>query len=171
MGDAAEPIIVDRLEEHGNKVIYALDKQQTVEWAWPKGGLIFRGHPDGNFYGKGVGANIAKNLEMKALNHERTEAIVEQGVQVVTPAYYDQVHGYMRAKDQAETLLVIMDRNDGRIHEIVVPFDREHWKGLVNRWLEVVPIILGGELPERDFGQGSFPCAVCKFRDECWGKS
>ena len=164
MGDAAEPIMVEWVHDQNDITQHVLDDQVTVEWAWPKGGLLFRGHPDGDIW-KGM---QWQNLEFKAPNTDKAQAMADQGVQNVEPAYYDQAHGYMRAKDETQTLLVILDRNSGEIYTEVIPFDKAHWKTLVNRWLEVKDIILAKKLPERDFSKGSFKCAVCRYKDLCW---
>jgi hypothetical protein len=164
MGDALEPIMVDWVREQGDVTRHTLDEQVTVEWAWPKGGLLFRGHPDGDVWQDTQWIN----LEFKAPNTDKAQAMADQGVQNVDSAYYDQAHGYMRAKGQSETMLVILDRNSGEIYTEGIPFDKAHWKTLVDRWLEVAPIILAKQLPERDFSKGSFRCGVCRFRDLCW---
>lgn len=171
LGDVAEPILVDYLtQEQGYGVINALQHQRTVEWAWPQGGLVFRGHPDGDVtIMNNVGVDM--NLELKALKHERAAAIADQSVGNVVPAYVSQAHGYMRAKNQQATLFAVLDRDTGEVHEQVVEFDRAHWKDLVDRWREVAPIILAGELPERDGTKGSFQCNVCQYKTVCWDKT
>jgi hypothetical protein len=178
IGSKAEELIVRRLEERGFVVKNAVNDQETVEWAF-KDEVLFRGHPDGNIWHSDWGPyedpTSWKNLELKYLKDNRAEDITAKGMKSIVPDYYDQVQGYMRTKDQTGTLFVAGNRNTGVIPAgEIIKFEKERWRSLVDRWREVAPIIMAGELPEPDHdGLHHFHCIVCNFKQLCpaWQKT
>ena len=162
-GNLLEPLLVKWLKARGLEVANVLDKQEelTID-VTPK--LRFRGHPDGDVRRPG---RPWGNLELKCLSAARSDYIKDTSVLSAVPDYYGQMQMYMMAKGQANSLLVVLNRNTGEINKFVVPANGFVQENLVWRWEEVSELLAGGELPPPDYTGSAFECLVCVYKSSC----
>lgn len=165
MGGLAEQIMVKRLREDGWEVANALDDQETVSVVTDDAAVRFVGHPDGNV--RDASSPDWWNLEMKCLSGYRADSIEKDGIEEAVPEYADQMTMYMRAKGQAQSLFVVMNRYTGEIRYYPYYLSLDRFEKVRDRWLEVAPVMGSWYLPEPDYDGTGFQCNVCLYREVC----
>ena len=168
-GTVSENPIVAHLESKGYRITHATEGQKTLTIILPGGQMQFRGRSDG--YLKDSGWFV---LELKLIGTKQFRRWKRMGVGGFRPHYLAQAHAEMASSGIWDTWFEATDRDKLDDKEIVsyteiVSFDYAYWEEIVERWLEVLPELLRGEVPGPDFDGTTWDCnpEFCNWSSVC----
>lgn len=162
MGHAVETLVVKLLRDAG----YVVLRQQEQITAY--GGRVV-GHIDGTTLLGAKHDQTEHLLEIKSSNTKRFEELLAVGYEAWSPKYADQLHAYMGFLGLDRALVIVVCKDDSRIHAERIRFDRDRFIS-INKALKTA---LDFEMvPARPAEATSQYCAYCKYcarAEWCWG--
>lgn len=160
-GDLVELMLLSLAKQAGCQITsYGLN-QNTVKLK--VGDVEIQGHPDGLCLDGGI-----RLIEVKSMSSYSFERF-EKGS--IDESYLDQVNAYMAPLGLTDCIFVAMNKDNGILHEIMVPYDAERVAKIRERLWTVIESDKE-HLPERPYVPDKkdfwpWQCAYCGFFGTC----
>lgn len=184
-GDLHENDIIERMKEHDFEMWnHGRDNQLTVHYT-DKFGNNWLGHPDlfTKIDGDNWGVDV-KGFRTEVFQSHITNAIeIQPGVYVAVVRDFDkrpysvipQMQLYLHSEEAVAQnvkgwIIVMKDKNDASIAEVIVYPDDAYLDKLVTNWRDFWSLMSVKRLPKRNFEFDSQECHQCPFFQTCWKK-
>ena len=163
-GKREEEVIVALLSKIGVKMRDTGSKQRKVDL-----GKHVGGSPDGIAeYGVPGGGSQPHLLEFKTANKSSFNQMIKNGVEVAQPMHYVQMQCYMHATGMERAWYIMICKDDDRIHDERIKYDREVAERFVARGQGIA---MAARMPPPISRDPSWwQCKMCPYHSLCHGE-